>query len=84
MALTFISISQAEIKKKGRKAEVSDTLLELVPLKIPRVPLGSFFPSLAMASFRGKSEQKESGAKSKWNSTVVILCAYSGSQVGWE
>lgn len=44
-------------KEKGRKAKVSDSQIKTVPLKMPRVPQGSFFPSLVTASFRGFSGQ---------------------------
>lgn len=57
MALTFISISQAEKNKKRKKAKVSDSQLELIPLKIPRVPLGSFFPLPWLVSGEVRTER---------------------------
>lgn len=45
-------------KEKGRKAKVSDSWMKMVPLKRPRVPLGSFFPSLVTVNFRGSQNRR--------------------------
>lgn len=63
MALTFIIHLSGRKKEKRRKAKASDSQIELVALKMPRVPLGSFFPSFATASFRGSQDRRSQWPK---------------------
>lgn len=79
VALTFLSISQAE-RKERIKAKASDSQLELVPLKMPGVRLVSSSPLLVTAGFRGKPKQIV--VKAKHDSLALLLCVHSGAQVG--